>query len=58
VVVVPRLVLGLGGDWADTALALPDGEWTDVLTGATRSGRPQLHELLADFPVAVLARSN
>ncbi len=57
VVVVPRLVLGLGGEWSGTSLALPDGEWTDVLTGATRSGRPHLHELLADFPVAVLARA-
>jgi len=43
--------------WGDDAVALPDGVWHDVLTGAQRSGTVPLGELLADFPVAVLARS-
>ncbi len=38
-VVVPRLVAGLG-DWAGTAVTLPAGSWTSVLTGEpVRPGR-------------------
>ncbi len=56
VVVVPRLVVGLRGDWEDTVIDLPEGEWTDVLTGAEMAGRTvSVAELLAGFPVAVLA---
>ena len=55
-VVVPRLVIGLAGGWADTAVAIPDGNWTDVLTGAwVRGGEVGLADLLCRFPVAVLA---
>ena len=44
--------------WGDDAVELPDGRWTDVVTGATRDGgRIGLAELLAGFPVAVLLRS-
>ncbi|MDQ3914046.1 MAG: malto-oligosyltrehalose synthase [Actinomycetota bacterium] len=39
--------------WRDTYLALPEGEWTDVLTGVTFAGDVSLEELLAGFPVAV-----
>lgn len=42
--------------WGDEAVELPEGAWQDVLTGAQRSGRVPLAELLADFPVAVLRR--
>ena len=39
-------------------MTLPDGRWTDVLTGAGRDGGTvRLEDLLADFPVAVLRRS-
>jgi (1->4)-alpha-D-glucan 1-alpha-D-glucosylmutase len=34
-VVVPRLTLRLDGRWGDTAVALPPGRWSDVVTGAT-----------------------
>ncbi len=35
-----------------------DGDWQDVLTGrAVGSGAARIHELLADLPVALLARS-
>jgi (1->4)-alpha-D-glucan 1-alpha-D-glucosylmutase len=55
VAVAPRLVLGLGGEWADTTLTLPPGTWTDVLDG-TRifTGEVALADLLAPFPVALL----
>ncbi len=53
-VVVPRHGCG---DWDGTGVTLPRGHWTDVLTGAsTGSGRAGVDELLAGFPVAVLAR--
>ncbi len=60
-VVVPRLVVGLADGWAGTTVALPDGEWADVLAdGAAGSrvggGEPSVAALLRGFPVAVLAR--
>ena len=33
VTVVPRLVLGLNGDWGNTTLKMPDGSWRNELTG-------------------------
>ena len=56
VTVVPRLVLGLGGDWGDTSLALPDGEWRDVLGGRAWRGDVPAGDLLGSFPVALLER--
>jgi (1->4)-alpha-D-glucan 1-alpha-D-glucosylmutase len=59
ITVVPRLVLGLAGDWGDTTLDLPDGVWRNELTGAeVRGGRTALADLLAAFPVALLMRRN
>ena len=57
-VVVPRLVIGLAGDWGDTTIEVPRGRWRDVLTGKERpaGAAVPLAELLADFPVAVLSR--
>ncbi len=57
VAVVPRLVLGLAGDWAGTELELPPGRWRDEFTGAAvDGGRRSLADLLGRFPVALLAR--
>ncbi|HEV3400534.1 MAG TPA: malto-oligosyltrehalose synthase [Acidimicrobiales bacterium] len=54
-VVVPRLVLGLGGDWAGTTVTLPDGRWTDVLGGSEVGGGPaEVEILLSEFPMALL----
>jgi (1->4)-alpha-D-glucan 1-alpha-D-glucosylmutase len=56
ITIVPRLVMGLGGDWRDTAVTLPAGSWIDQLTGARfDAGRIALSELLREFPVALLA---
>src|SRR6266699_2660580 len=57
-VVVPRLVVGLGGGWADTAIDIPDGSWGSLLTGEEQQGGPgvPVAELTRGFPVAVLAR--
>jgi (1->4)-alpha-D-glucan 1-alpha-D-glucosylmutase len=57
-VVVPRLVVGLGDDWQDTTIDVPDGEWRDVVTGTAVTGGTAVPvaTLLARFPVTVLAR--
>jgi len=54
---VPRLPAGLAGDWGDTEVMLPDGRWTNLLTGEVEDGgRPvAASRLLEKFPVAVLA---
>jgi len=57
-VLVPRLVVGLAGDWAGTTVQLPPGSWRSVLTGEPASGTVPAADLLAGFPVAVLAREN
>ncbi len=57
VTVVPRFPLTLASDWRDTKLELPAGDWTERLTGSRlEGGRVALGELLAGFPVALLAR--
>jgi (1->4)-alpha-D-glucan 1-alpha-D-glucosylmutase len=57
VTIVPRLVLGLHGDWADTVIELPTGRWRNQLTGdEVRGGVVRLAELLARFPVSLLVR--
>jgi len=47
--------LDRSGGWADTGLSLPEGRYLDVLTGRAFSGEVLLAELLADYPVALLA---
>jgi maltooligosyltrehalose synthase len=51
---VPRLVLRLRGEWADTLLALPRGKWRDALSERTLEGTVAAAELFAPFPVALL----
>ncbi len=46
--------LARDGGWRDSAVPLPAGGWTDVLTGRPASG--SLAELLSDYPVALLRR--
>ena len=56
-VVVPRLVIGLAGDWQDASIELPAGRWRNELTGEeTGGGTLVLKKLLSRFPVALLAR--
>jgi len=57
ITVVPRLVFGLASTWGDTALDVPAGGWRNELTGDhINGGRLQVADLLARFPVALLAR--
>jgi (1->4)-alpha-D-glucan 1-alpha-D-glucosylmutase len=56
--VATRLPVGLArsGGWRDTALPLPEGEWTDQLTGRSFFGPIAVGELLTQYPVALLVR--
>jgi (1->4)-alpha-D-glucan 1-alpha-D-glucosylmutase len=57
--VVPRLVTRLlrAGGFRDTVLELPPGSFCDLLCGRRYAGGAvPLAELLARFPVALLAR--
>ncbi|MBE8522277.1 malto-oligosyltrehalose synthase [Amycolatopsis sp. H6(2020)] len=57
-VAVTRLPVGLEADggWRDTVLPLPDGVWTDVLTGREVTG--DLATLFDRYPVALLVRGD
>jgi (1->4)-alpha-D-glucan 1-alpha-D-glucosylmutase len=57
ITVVTRLPVGLAarGGWGDTALPVPDGVLTDVLTGRTFPGSElALADLLSTYPIALL----
>ena len=57
VTIVPRLVLGLDGDWGETTIELGQGRWRNVLTGEIMEGSVfRLSEMLARFPVGLLIR--
>ncbi|MCW1912964.1 malto-oligosyltrehalose synthase [Luteolibacter sp. GHJ8] len=56
-VVIPRLVLTLNGDWQDTAMELPKGNWRNAFDGAVYTEGPaSLEKLLLKLPVALLER--
>jgi len=44
--------------WRDTVVDLPEGRWSEALTGRTFSGRVRLAELLSPLPVAALVRED
>ena len=56
VAAVPRLGVHAEG-WRDTRLALPDGQWRDILGGGQLAGAVPLRDLWAAFPVALLVRA-
>jgi (1->4)-alpha-D-glucan 1-alpha-D-glucosylmutase len=56
VTIVPRLVIGLGGDWDDTSVELPEGRWINLMGGTSHQGEVPLTEILDKFPVALLER--
>lgn len=58
-VAVTRWTVRLHHDgWGDTILPLPEGSWTDRLTGARWSGPTPAGELFADLPVVLLEKSD
>jgi len=56
IAVVPRFTLTLGGDWSDTRLPLPGGEWRNCFTGAVLQRDVTPDVLFNAFPVALLVR--
>jgi (1->4)-alpha-D-glucan 1-alpha-D-glucosylmutase len=57
-VAVRRWTVGLAETgWGDTSLPLPDGDWTDRLTGRTFSGRVGAESLFTELPAVLLERS-
>jgi (1->4)-alpha-D-glucan 1-alpha-D-glucosylmutase len=44
--------------WGNTVVPLPDGSWTDTLTGAMASGPTSAAELFAELPVVLLERDH
>jgi (1->4)-alpha-D-glucan 1-alpha-D-glucosylmutase len=57
ITLVPRWTVKLAEKWANTAVALPTGEWRNRLTGETvKGGRIAVEELVREFPVALLVR--
>jgi (1->4)-alpha-D-glucan 1-alpha-D-glucosylmutase len=44
--------------WGDTALVLPEGQWTDRISGGRFSGRTLAAELFGELPVALLERTD
>jgi maltooligosyltrehalose synthase len=52
--VVPRL--SRGGPPDDAVVALPEGEWTNILTGDGHSGEVSFAKVCGAFPLAVLER--
>lgn len=59
IALAPRLVMGLGGDWADTALELPEGSWRNALTDERFAGGVvSMADALRRFPVALFVRES
>jgi (1->4)-alpha-D-glucan 1-alpha-D-glucosylmutase len=57
ITVVPRLIMKLGGTWADTVFGLPKGCWHNTFTNETfYGGDIPVAKLLARFPVALLCQ--
>ncbi|MGB8390078.1 malto-oligosyltrehalose synthase [Mycobacterium sp.] len=44
--------------WGNTVVPLPDGSWTDTLTGAMATGPTSAAELFSDLPVVLLERQH
>jgi (1->4)-alpha-D-glucan 1-alpha-D-glucosylmutase len=60
IAVVTRLAVSLTryGGWQEHTVFVPDGAWTDLLTGrAVEGGAVRLSELLQSLPVALLVRA-
>jgi len=57
IAVVPRFTMSVNGDWGDTNLPLPRGEWKNFFTGVSVQGAVTPRELFGEFPVALLVRN-
>jgi (1->4)-alpha-D-glucan 1-alpha-D-glucosylmutase len=58
IAVVPRFGMTVDGDWQDTQLPLPTGEWRNLFGGKPLRTSAAAALLFRDFPVALLVRSD
>jgi (1->4)-alpha-D-glucan 1-alpha-D-glucosylmutase len=57
ITIVPRLLIKLGGSWADTVLELPEGRWYNAFTDETLNGDEiTVAKLFKRFPVGLLCQ--
>jgi len=57
VTLAPRLAVSLDGNWEDTVIELPAGNWENVFSGERFSGGTQkLSRLLVQYPVALMVK--
>jgi (1->4)-alpha-D-glucan 1-alpha-D-glucosylmutase len=56
IAVVPRFTMTLAGEWGDTRLPLPGGEWRNCFTGAMLQREVAPAALFDEFPVALLVK--
>lgn len=55
VTMVPRLVIGLDGNWRNTVIELPAGNWKNAFTGERfEGGTQELSRMFMRFPVTLL----
>jgi (1->4)-alpha-D-glucan 1-alpha-D-glucosylmutase len=54
---IPRFVLELNGNWADTSLELPPGVWNNEFTGEAHRGETMASDLFKNFPVTLLVKT-
>lgn len=55
--IVTRLPVRLHGDWKDTTVPLPKGNWKDVLNGcAISDGAVRLQDILKPLPISLLVK--
>ncbi len=57
-VMAPRLAWGLAGDWQDTSVEIPAGEWRNAMSSEpVRGGEVRLAQVFRSFPVALLVKN-
>jgi (1->4)-alpha-D-glucan 1-alpha-D-glucosylmutase len=59
ITVVPRWSIKRGDSWAGTTIQIPQGRWSNILTGDVhQGGRLRIQSLLHRFPVALLVNTS
>jgi (1->4)-alpha-D-glucan 1-alpha-D-glucosylmutase len=59
IVLVPRMMAGLAGQWGDTAVELPRGQWRNELSDEIFDGGSlEVSRLTEKFPVCLLTRES
>ena len=57
VTIVPRLSFSVAGEWVDTKIELPAGEWKNALSNGKKwIGEVPMQQLFHEFPVALMIK--